>query len=154
MRSRYEQFAGSVLCLYRYIQKIQRVEMAKYGLKGSHAQCLLVMNRYPEGITAAQLSSISDKDKAAISRTLSELAREGLVERRSTTNSYRAPLFLTEKGLEAALRVDQIARRAVEQAGTGLTDARRAEFYSTLDLLASNLHRISQVGLDTDENHE
>ena len=154
MRSRYEQFAGSVLCLYRYIQKIQRVEMAKYGLKGSHAQCLLVMNRYPDGITAAQLSHISDKDKAAISRTLSELAREGLVERRSTTNSYRAPLFLTDKGLEAAMRVDQIARRAVEQAGLGLTDTRREEFYATLDLLASNLHRISQVGLDTDDNFE
>ena len=154
MRSRYEQFAGSVLCLYRYIQKIQRVEMAKYGLKGSHAQCLLVMNRYPDGITAAQLSHISDKDKAAISRTLSELAREGLVERRSTTNSYRAPLFLTDKGLEAAMRVDQIARRAVEQAGLGLTDTRREEFYATLDLLASNLHRISQVGLDTDNNLE
>ena len=154
MRSRYEQFAGSVLCLYRYIQKIQRVEMAKYGLKGSHAQCLLVMNRYPDGITAAQLSHISDKDKAAISRTLSELAREGLVERRSTTNSYRAPLFLTDKGLEAAMRVDQIARRAVEQAGLGLTDTRREEFYATLDLLASNLHRISQVGLDTDDNLE
>ena len=154
MRSRYEQFAGSVLCLYRYIQKIQRVEMAKYGLKGSHAQCLLVMNRYPDDITAAQLSHISDKDKAAISRTLSELAREGLVERRSTTNSYRAPLFLTDKGLEAAMRVDQIARRAVEQAGLGLTDTRREEFYATLDLLASNLHRISQVGLDTDDNLE
>lgn len=148
MRSRYEQFAGSVLCLYRYIQKIQRVEMAKYGLKGSHAQCLLVMNRYPEGITAAQLSQISDKDKAAISRTLSELAREGLVERKSTSNTYRAPLFLTEKGLDAAMRVDQIARKAVEQAGAGLTESRRADFYATLDLLATNLHRISQDGLE------
>lgn len=148
MRSRYEQFAGSVLCLYRYIQKIQRVEMAKYGLKGSHAQCLLVMNRYPEGITAAQLSQISDKDKAAISRTLSELAREGLVERKSTSNTYRAPLLLTEKGLDAAMRVDQIARKAVEQAGAGLTESRRADFYATLDLLATNLHRISQDGLE------
>lgn len=148
MRSRYEQFAGSVLCLYRYIQKIQRVEMAKYGLKGSHAQCLLVMNRYPEGITAAQLSQISDKDKAAISRTLSELAREGLVERKSTSNTYRAPLFLTEKGLDAAMRVDQIARKAVEQAGEGLTESRRTDFYATLDLLATNLHRISQDGLE------
>ena len=148
MRSRYEQFAGSVLCLYRYIQKIQRVEMAKYGLKGSHAQCLLVMNRYPEGITAAQLSQISDKDKAAISRTLSELAREGLVERKSTSNTYRAPLFLTEKGMDAAMRVDQIARKAVEQAGEGLTESRRTDFYATLDLLATNLHRISQDGLE------
>lgn len=151
MRSRYEQFAGSVLCLYRYIQKIQRVEMAKYGLKGSHAQCLLVMNRYPEGITAAQLSQISDKDKAAISRTLSELAREGLVERKSTSNTYRAPLFLTEKGLDAAMRVDQIARKAVEQAGEGLTESRRTDFYATLDLLATNLHRISQDGLEEND---
>ena len=147
MRSRYEQFAGSVLCLYRYIQKIQRVEMAKYGLKGSHAQCLLVMNRYPEGITAAQLSQISDKDKAAISRTLSELAREGLVERKITTNSYRAPLFLTEKGLEAAIRVDQIARRAVEQAGEGLNDTQREVFYKVLTLIADNLHAICKDGL-------
>ena len=148
MRTRYEQFAGSVLCLYRYIQKIQRVDMAKYGLKGSHAQCLLVMNRYPEGITAAQLSQISDKDKAAISRTLSELAREGMVERKSKDgNIYRAPFFLTDKGLEAANHVDLLARKAVELADNGLSEERRADLYATLDLLATNLQRISQDGL-------
>ena len=65
MRVTYEQFARSVLCLSRCIQKIQRTVMAKYGLMGAHAQCLLIMSRYPEGITAAQLSQISDKDKAA-----------------------------------------------------------------------------------------
>lgn len=149
MRSRYEQFAGSVLCLYRYIQKIQRTEMAKYGLKGAHAQCLLIMSRYPDGITAAQLSQISDKDKAAISRTLSELAREGMVERRTKNgNVYRAPLCLTDKGHGAALRVEQIARMAVEQAGIGLTEERRTNFYATLDLLATNLQRISKDGLE------
>lgn len=149
MISRYEQFAGSVLCLYRYIQKIQRVEMAKYGLKGSHAQCLLVMSRYPDGITAAQLSIISDKDKAAISRTISELAREGLVQRKDQNgNCYRAPLLLTEKGQEAAHRVNQLACKAVEQADQGLSEERRIDFYATLDLLATNLHRISQDGLE------
>lgn len=148
MRSKYEQFAGSVLCLYRCIQKIQRTEMAKYGLKGAHAQCLLAMSRYPDGITAAQLSQISDKDKAAISRTLSELAREGMIERKAKNgNIYRAPLYLTEKGHDAALRVDQTARMAVEQAGAGLTDDRRAIFYATLDLIATNLQKISQDGL-------
>ena len=85
MRVTYEQFAGSVLCLSRCIQKIQRTEMAKYGLKGAHAQCLLAMSRYPDGITAAQLSQISDKDKAAISRTLAELMQAGMVERQSKT---------------------------------------------------------------------
>ncbi len=148
MQSRYEQFAGSVLCLYRCIQKIQRMEMAKYGLKGAHAQCLLAMSRYPEGITAAELCQLSSKDKAAISRTVSELSREGLVERKAQAGrTYRAPLLLTEAGHAAAIRVDQAARLAVEQAGAGLTEEHRAIFYATLDLLATNLTRISQDGL-------
>lgn len=148
MRSTYEQFVGSVQCLYRCIQKIQRSEMAKYGLKGAHAQCLIAMSRYPDGITAAELSQISDKDKAAISRTLSELAQEGLVERRTKNgNSYRAPLFLTQAGQDAAAALNERAKFAVEQAGSGLADADRQVFYAALDLIAGNLQRISRDGL-------
>ena len=55
MESRYELLSGSISCMYHDIQKIERVEMAKYGLKGPHAQCLLAMKRHPEGITAARL---------------------------------------------------------------------------------------------------
>ena len=55
MISRYEIISASVSSIYHDIQKIQRTEMAKYGLKGPHAQCLLAMSRYPEGITAARL---------------------------------------------------------------------------------------------------
>lgn len=149
MRSKYEQFAGSVLCLSRCIQKIQRTEMAKYGLKGAHAQFLIAMGRYPEGITVAQLSHISDKDKAAVSRAVTELEREGLVVRHCHGgNAYRAPLCLTEAGTQAAQQVDVLARRAVEQAGCGLTDEKRQFFYEAMDLIASNLMRISRDGLE------
>lgn len=148
MRVTYEQFAGSVLCLSRCIQKIQRTVMAKYGLKGAHAQCLLAVSRYPHGITAAQLSQISDKDKAAISRTLAELTEAGMISRQTKNgNSYRAPLVLTEKGREAAAEVDRMARLAVEQAGEGLTDENRQVFYATLDRIATNLIRISREGI-------
>ena len=34
MISRFELFVSSVSSIYRYIQKIERVEMEKYGLKG------------------------------------------------------------------------------------------------------------------------
>ncbi len=149
MQTQYEQFAYSVLCLHRCIQKIQRNEMAKYGLKGSHAQCLLAMSRYPQGIPAVELCQLSGKDKAAISRTLSELTREGLVTRESpSTRTYRAPMLLTEQGRQAAARVEQAARIAVEQAGAGLSDEHRTIFYNTLNLLASNLLRMSQDGLE------
>ena len=77
MISRYEIISASVSSIYHDIQKIQRTEMAKYGLKGPHAQFLLAMSRYPEGITAARLCEICEKDKAAISRTLTELEQAG-----------------------------------------------------------------------------
>ena len=51
MENRYELLSGSISCMYHDIQKIERVEMARYGLKGPHAQCLLAMKKHSEGIT-------------------------------------------------------------------------------------------------------
>ena len=62
MVSRFEQFASSIAAVYHYIQKIERAEMANFGMKGPHAQYLIAMVRYPQGITAAQLGKICDKD--------------------------------------------------------------------------------------------
>jgi aminoglycoside phosphotransferase family enzyme len=73
MTRKYEIFSTVVSSLYHDIQKIERTEMAKYGLKGPHAQCLVVMARYPEGITASRLCELCERDKAAISRTVAEL---------------------------------------------------------------------------------
>ena len=148
MISKYEQFSASVSCIYRDIQRIERVEMAKFGLKGPHAQCLLAMSRYPEGITATQICDICEKDKAAVSRTLAELEENGLVLRTARNGSrYRALLTLTEKGKDAARTVNEKAQIAVELAGAGLDDAQREVFYAVLDVIAGNLHTICKEGL-------
>jgi len=146
--SKYELFSSSVSCLYHDIQRIERVEMAKFGLKGPHAQVLLAMSRYPEGITSAKLCEICEKDKAAISRSVSELEQAGLL-RRTERNGirYRALLVLTEQGIAAARAVSDRARQAVGQAGEGLTDEQREVFYSVLALIAGNLHSICKDGL-------
>ena len=149
MVTRFEQFSASVSCIHRCIQKIERVEMAKYGLKGPHAQCLLAMSRYPEGITSSQLCTICDKDKAAISRTVAELEREGLVNRNTKgTNRYRALLKVTEQGKIAAEHVDQRAKLAVEKASEGMTDEQRVTLYKVLDLIAGHLQTICEEGLE------
>lgn len=148
MISRYELFSTAVSCLYRDIQKIERMEMARFGLKGPHAQCLLAMNRCPQGITAAQLCELCEKDKAAISRTVAELEEAGLVERSERNGvRYRALLTLTERGNAAAGAVNQRATQAVEQAGAGLNDAQREVFYSVLEIIAGNLHTICKNGI-------
>ena len=148
MIKRFEQFSASVACIHRCIQKIERVEMAKYGLKGPHAQCLLAMSRHPEGITASRLCTICDKDKAAISRTVAELEREGLIERCSVNgNRYRAPLRVTEQGRAAAAHVGERAKLAVEKASEGMTDDQRVTLYSVLNLIAGHLQTICEEGL-------
>ena len=149
MLRRFEQFCNSTFSIYRSILKIERVEMEKFGLKGPHAQCLLAMDRYPEGITAAQLCALCDKDKAAISRTVAELEEANMLVRQCNGNNrYRAQLMLTEKGHDAACRVAERAKYAVEQAGCGLTDEQRAVFYYAMGLISDNLQNICDDGLN------
>ncbi len=148
MLTKYERFSNSVACLSRDIQRLERMEMTKLGLKGSHAQCLLSLSRYPEGLTATRLCQLCEKDKAAISRTVAELEAAGLVCHGNRMGSrYRAPLLLTEQGREAAAAVSRSAQLAVEKAGEGLTEADRSVFYRVLDQIAENLQAICQDGL-------
>ena len=148
MIDRYELLSSSISSMYHDIQKIERVEMAKFGLKGPHAQCILALSRFPEGMTVSQLCEICDKDKAAISRTVSELEDAGMILRSPRNGTrYRAPLTLTEQGSAAAQAVSERAHLAVEHAGLGLDDSQRQIFYQVLTLIAGNLHTICKDGL-------
>ena len=148
MISKFERFTAAISHIDRCIQKIERVEMAKYGLKGPHAQCLLAMKKYAEGITAARLCEVCDKDKAAISRILSELAEAGMILRENRNGSrYRAMLRLTEQGKAAANAVMEKARLAVELAGKGFGEEEREIFYRVLSIISGNLHKLCRDGL-------
>ena len=148
MVDRFAQFVAGISCISRCIQKIERDVMVHYKLKGPHAQYLIAMSRYPDGVTATQLSSLCEKDKAAVSRAVSELEKNGLIHRAGEGNSYRAMLTLTVQGKKAADQLIRQAEIAVEQAGLGLTDDARATFYSAFNLIVSNLQRISEDGLN------
>ena len=148
MESRYELISASISSMYHDIQKIERVEMAKYGLKGPHAQCLLAMKKHPQGITAARLCEICEKDKAAVSRILAELENAGMILRENRNGSrYRSSLTLTEQGMAAAEAVVEKARLAVELAGIGFDEKEREVFYRVLAIIAGNLHKLCREGL-------
>lgn len=148
MENRYELLSTAISCMYYDIQKIERVEMARYGLKGPHAQCLLAVKKHPEGITAARLCEVCEKDKAAVSRILAELEDSGMIFRENRNGSrYRACLKLTERGTIAAEAVVEKARLAVELAGTGFGEEEREIFYRVLSIIAGNLHKLCRNGL-------
>ena len=154
MENRYELISASISSMYHDIQKIERIEMAKYGLKGPHAQCLLAMKKHPQGITAARLCEICEKDKAAVSRILAELEEAGMILRENRNGSrYRASLTLTAQGMAAAEAVVEKARQAVEVAGIGFDEKEREVFYRVLAIIAGNLHKLCREGLkETDKS--
>lgn len=148
MENRYELLSGSISSMYHDIQRIERTEMAQYGLKGPHAQCLLAMKKHPEGITAARLCQVCEKDKAAVSRILAELEAAGMILRENRNGSrYRAVLLLTERGQEAAGAVVEKARLAVGLAGKGFGAEEREIFYRVLSIISGNLHQLCRDGL-------
>jgi DNA-binding MarR family transcriptional regulator len=148
MLDRFELFSTSIHNVYKYITKIERDEMEKYGLKGAYAQYLVIMSRFPEGITSAKLSEICDKDKAAISRIVAEMEEKGLLVRMSgKENLYRAKLVLTDEGHAAAEYVCDKAMRAVALAGGNLGEEERRIMYGALAIIETNLRRISRDGI-------
>ena len=152
MLSRFEQFSFVVSGINRYIQKLERDEMVKYGYKGAYAQYLAVMNRYADGLTAAQLCEVCDKDKAAVSRITAEMESRGLIERENV--KYRAKLKLTAEGKRAAEFVCRKAQTAVETVGNELTAEERATFYATLDLIAAKLQILSKEGIPEENSSQ
>ncbi len=123
--------------------------MAKYGLKGPHAQCMIAMSRYPDGVTAAQLCEICDKDKAAISRTIGELEQAGMLLRHDPEGKrYRSMLRLSDRGREIAHNVGELVFVAVSKASAGYDQETQQTFMRVLSLIAGNLHSICLDGLN------
>ena len=148
MLSRFEQFTSAISAIYRDVQKIERDEMEKQGLRGAFAQYLVAIGRHPEGITAATLCEVCDKDKAAVSRVIAELEAKGFVYKENEGSSqYRARLFLTPEGEQAAAFVRERASIAVELAGSGLSDEDRRIFYTALERISANLQDICRSGI-------
>lgn len=148
MVQRYERFSGAIFGINRCIQKIEADEMKKYGLKGAYARYLVITNGHPEGLTATELCKICDKDKAAVSRAVTEMEKRGLLWRKNAAGTaYRAMLLLTEEGKAIACRVCQNAEIAVELAGRGLDEESRKGFYAALDLIAKNLQNVCKKGI-------
>lgn len=153
MIERFEQFTYATNVIYRCILKLERDEMEKYGYRASYALYLAIMSRFPDGLTATRLSELSDRDKAGISRIVTEMEENGLIQKQSNRdNFYRARLILTEKGKEIARHVQESAIAAVTEAGAGISDEDRKVFYECLGIIASNLKKISTEGLGGDGN--
>ena len=145
MVQRFERFSVAIADISRYWHKIAAEEMEKHNLKGAHSIYLTTLFRFPDGITAAKLGELCGRDKAEVSRAVTLMTQNRLIQK--SGSSYRAALTLTVEGKLAAEQVRRRAALAVELAGNGLSDEERATFYDALELICGNLQKISEAGL-------
>ncbi len=146
MNQRFDAFVSGITACYKYIQRIKAQEMIEFGLKGTHVMCLYYLRQNPAGLTAAQLCGLCAEDKAAISRTVSELRSRGYITSISE-KAYRAMLTLTAAGQEVAKKFDRLIEGWVQTGGDGLTSEERSDFYKSLSTIAENLRsRIESEG--------
>ncbi len=148
MVERFELFSYSIFEISRHWHRIAAEEMEKYGLKGPYAAYFITLDRFEEGVSGAQLCKLCGRDKADVSRAVSYLTEQGLVQKDTSDRSLRRGLLkLTEQGKKIAEQVKNRVCLAVEIAGKDLTEETREIFYRALVTITDNLRQISRDGL-------
>lgn len=138
MIERFQDFLSGITVCYKYIQRIKNAEMTEFGLKGTHVACMFYLNHNPQGLTSAQLCTLCAEDKATISRVVNDLRSRGYIQPCEGKN-YRMPLHLSEAGIAIAKQMDPVIEAWVAVGGEGLSPQQRTDFYSSLNLIATNL---------------
>ena len=142
MEDRFETFTVLIARISRSIRRLKAEEMERLGLKGPHVSCLYYLSLYDE-LTAAELCERCDEDKAAISRSLDDLEKNGYITGASGAGKrYKSPLRLTERGKAVGRAIGEKITRIVEAASEGLSEAERQTMYRALALVSKNLERI------------
>ena len=107
MRSdRFEMFSTPIVRLIKDVQTLKAEKMARYGLKGTNAVCLCCVYESGDGLTATELSSLGEIDKAQVSRCMTELTAKGYVYRDDRDGKrYKQKYRLTAEGARVAADV-------------------------------------------------
>ena len=131
---RFETFTLLVSKLSRSIRKIKSEEMAEFGLKGPHVSCLYYLSQCER----------CEEDKAAVSRSLDYLEKNGYVTCAEGSRRYRSPLGLTEKGAAVCRVLNEKIERVVEAASRGLSDRERQIMYGAMAVISDHLDEIAE----------
>ena len=143
---RFEDFVGIVNALHKEIERIKTAEAARLGLKGADVMCLYLV-KSPDGMTGSELARACDVSRAAVSRTLSHLASEGIVELDdgSEGSRYRALVRLTEHGRQVTVPLLDIICEVVGEAGHAFEECDRERVYDVLNETLGRLRRLSRT---------
>ncbi|HHU03302.1 MAG: MarR family winged helix-turn-helix transcriptional regulator [Christensenellales bacterium] len=143
MQERFEAFTVLINRISRNIRKIKNQEIAAFNLKASHISCLYYLYK-TNGLTATELCERCEEDKAAISRSLDYLEKNGyLICDSQHEKRYKSPFFLTDKGRNVGKEIINKINKILDEVGTGITKEDRTVFYRSLSTISDSLDTIA-----------
>ena len=142
MKERFETFTMLINRISRNIRKIKNQEMAEDNLRSSHISCMYYLY-LSDGLTATELCERCEEDKAAISRALDYLEKNGFIVCESkSAKRYKSPLSLTEKGNYVGKKISDKIAGVLDEISNGLTEEERIAFYRSLTIISESLESV------------
>ncbi len=119
MTERFAKFTMTLSRMNRNIQKLKTDGMGQFGLKAVDTLCLYQLAEGGE-LTFTQMAERCDVDAALVSRTLSTLVKNGMVEKSGLPGKYNASYRLTDLGADRWSRIYPIITEIQERADEGV----------------------------------
>ena len=142
MQERFKNFTLLITKISRCIRKIKTEEMAEFNLKSTHVSCLYYLYTF-RSLTSKELCEVCDEDKAAISRSLVFLEKNGYLEALEKDNKkYKRPIELTEKGRIAGKHIVERIDNILAISSEGVSEEERAILYRSLTKISENLQKV------------
>ena len=142
MIERFEIFTNNISIVYKGIERLKNEKMKELGLRGNQVMYLFYLFQNDDGLTASQLCEMIDVDKAAVSRTLSELYKNGYIyyDDFSGGKKYNTPVKLTEKGRQTTTTMTDTICDLVDKISlTNVSEEERTILYRSLRTIAKNI---------------
>ena len=90
------------------------------------------------------MTSLCKEDKAAVSRTVSQLIENGLIYHNKNEKTYRSKLFLSESGKQIYERINERVDAILALGGSGLTEEEKQVFFYSMEVILTNLKNYLQ----------
>ncbi|MCM1545484.1 MAG: MarR family transcriptional regulator [Clostridiales bacterium] len=140
---RYNKFTVLINRIVRNIHRIKHEAMSQFGLMSTHVSCLYYLYKEGKALTARELCDVCEEDKAAVSRAIDLLSREGyLTCGTAAAKKYKSPITLTEKGEETGKAIAEKIDDVLREVSNDVSEERREIFYDCLETISDNLQRI------------
>ena len=151
---RFEKFTLLIDGIHKSINRIKFDTAPDLGVKSVHVFWIYQLSLHQDGLTAAEIATVSMVDRSLVSREIAALEKGGYVAREDTGNkrSYNARITLTEKGVELAQRITHEAINVQSKVDEVITEEELSGFYSTLEKLYENFLSLSSPEKSTNNN--